>query len=119
MSKKEIKSFLRQLFLAERPPKNIGERKMSSKLDNEEMALLNLFDTDKLNRVNDIDEELKKARKAASKHLKKNTRINIRLSSTDLNFIKRIAADEGLPYQTLIASVLHKYVNKRGNVANC
>jgi predicted DNA binding CopG/RHH family protein len=91
---------------------------MSPKLDEEEMALLNLFDTDKLNRVNNIDEELKKARKTASSHLKKNTRINIRLSSTDLSRIKRMAADEGLPYQTLIASVLHKYVNKRGNVAN-
>jgi len=41
--------------------------------------------------------------------LRKDVRINIRLSSNDILNIKQIAAYEGLPYQTLIASVLHKY----------
>jgi len=39
----------------------------------------------------------------------KEARINIRLSKTDLEQIKQKAAYEGLPYQTLIASILHKY----------
>lgn len=43
--------------------------------------------------------------------LKKNRKINIRLSENDLNAIQRRAAREGIPYQTLIGSVLHKYVS--------
>lgn len=50
---------------------------------------------------------------AAQQHLRKDARINIRLSSADLTMLKRRAAEEGLPYQTLVASVLHKYVNGR------
>ena len=42
-------------------------------------------------------------------YLQKDARINIRISSSDLKRIKQKAAYEGLPYQTLIASVLHKY----------
>ncbi len=43
--------------------------------------------------------------------LKKNQRMNIRISKSDLNRIKARAAEEGLPYQTLVASVIHKYVS--------
>lgn len=43
--------------------------------------------------------------------LKKNKKINIRLSENDLNAIQRRAAREGIPYQTLIGSVLHKYAS--------
>lgn len=56
-------------------------------------------------------QEMRLARQAAERYLRKDKKINIRLSSTDLNLIKRKAAVEGLPYQTLIASVLHKYVS--------
>jgi predicted DNA binding CopG/RHH family protein len=38
-------------------------------------------------------------------------RVNIRLSSADLGMLKRRAAEEGLPYQSLIARILHKYVS--------
>ncbi|ACJ19319.1 hypothetical protein CbuK_2134 [Coxiella burnetii CbuK_Q154] len=41
--------------------------------------------------------------------MQKDARINIRISSTDLEQIKQKAAYEGIPYQTLIASILHKY----------
>ncbi len=47
--------------------------------------------------------------KAARDLTRKNKNINIRISETDLESIKRIAETEGLPYQTLIGSVLHKY----------
>ena len=46
---------------------------------------------------------------AATKYLQKDVRINIRISSSDLKRIKQRAAYKGLPYQTLIASILHKY----------
>jgi len=44
---------------------------------------------------------------AAERYLRKDARVNIRLSTADLEMLKRRAAEEGLPYQTLIASVLH------------
>ncbi len=53
---------------------------------------------------------LKRYVQAARRTLKKDRRVNIRLSKADLNGIQVIAIEEGLPYQTLISSVLHKYV---------
>ena len=49
----------------------------------------------------------------ARESLKKDKRINIRISSRDLQGLQRLAVNEGMPYQTLIASVLHKYVTGR------
>ena len=43
--------------------------------------------------------------------IKKNRKINIRISENDLSAIQRRAAREGIPYQTLIGSVLHKYAS--------
>ena len=57
--------------------------------------------------------ELKRFRDAARATLVKDQRVNIRLSSPVLMDIQARAAEEGLPYQTLIASVLHKYVTGR------
>ena len=48
---------------------------------------------------------------AARRYMRKDARINIRLSSADLEMLKRRAAEEGLAYQSLIASILHKYVS--------
>jgi predicted DNA binding CopG/RHH family protein len=57
--------------------------------------------------------ELRKFRAAARATLVKDRRVNIRLSSPVLLDLQARAAEEGLPYQTLIASVLHKFVNGR------
>ncbi len=57
--------------------------------------------------------ELQKFRAAAKATAVKDRRVNIRLSSIDLNDIQVKALQEGMPYQTLIASVLHKYVSGR------
>ena len=54
--------------------------------------------------------ELEKFNIAARATAIKDKRINIRLSSGDLKDIQSKALEEGIPYQTLIASVLHKYV---------
>ena len=43
--------------------------------------------------------------------MKKNRKINIRISENDLSALQRRAAREGIPYQTLIGSVLHKYAS--------
>ncbi len=50
-------------------------------------------------------------RTIAKDTLKKNRKINIRISENDLSAIQRRAAREGIPYQTLIGSVLHKYAS--------
>ncbi len=57
--------------------------------------------------------ELSKFKAAARATATKDRRVNIRLSSGDLQDIQVKALEEGLPYQTLIASVLHKYVTGR------
>jgi predicted DNA binding CopG/RHH family protein len=49
----------------------------------------------------------------AAASLTKDKRVNIRISSRDLNDIQAKAAEEAIPYQTLMASVLHKYVTGR------
>ena len=57
--------------------------------------------------------ELARIRSAARATATKDKRVNIRLSSGDLNDIQVKALEEGVPYQTLIASVLHKYATGR------
>lgn len=52
-----------------------------------------------------------KYQELAKENLKKTERINIRLSAKDLKDVKRRAAIEGMPYQTLISSLIHKFAN--------
>lgn len=80
-------------------------------LDREEKDFLSSFEKDEWKSVKNVDRAKASARKAAAKTLRKDVRINIRLSSTDVFNIKQAAAFEGLPYQTLIASILHKYAS--------
>ena len=87
------------------------------KLDAEEKQILKAYKTGKLIPVENLAEEIDKAQEYARntmKLLRKNKRVNIRISTYDLVGIQRIAADEGLPYQTLLSSIIHKYVNERG-----
>jgi predicted DNA binding CopG/RHH family protein len=57
--------------------------------------------------------KLAKFKAAASTTFLKEKRVNIRISTPDLMDIQARALEEGMPYQTLIASVLHKYVSGR------
>ena len=58
-------------------------------------------------------EELHKYQAAARHTLKKDARLNIRISSHDLETLRKKAVEEGLPYQTFVGSLLHKYVTGR------
>ena len=82
-------------------------------LDNEEKELLESYDKGEWEKISDHENELKKFQKLASDSLKKDKRINIRITHRDLTEIKRKAVHEGIPYQTLVSSVLHKYINGR------
>ena len=86
-----------------------SRKSVRKKFDPEENELLSSFERDEWKTVANVEKEKVRARKTAEKTLRKDVRINIRLSSSDVINIKQIAAYEGLPYQTLIASVLHKY----------
>ncbi|MGZ3633222.1 MAG: hypothetical protein ACXU9U_00415 [Parachlamydiaceae bacterium] len=83
--------------------------KKNLNLDSEEKDLLDSFEKGEWKTVKNFKKEKKHAEEIATNTLNKNMRINIRLSSADLFNIKQKAAFEGLPYQTLISSILHKY----------
>jgi predicted DNA binding CopG/RHH family protein len=82
------------------------------KLDKYEAEILGAYERGELRSVA-TKSELAKFREAARATALKDRRVNIRLSSGDLADIQVKALEEGLPYQTLIASVLHKYVTGR------
>lgn len=82
------------------------------KIDAYEEEVVGAFEEGKLSSVA-TKEELAKFKAAARATAIKDRRVNIRLSSGDLSDIQVRALEEGLPYQTLIASVLHKYVTGR------
>ena len=62
--------------------------------------------------VSDVEARIEQAQKIAANTLKKNKKITIRMSDFDIHSLKRIAANEGVPYQTLITSVLHKFATE-------
>lgn len=83
-----------------------------AKIDAYEQDLLAAFEKGRLKSVA-TKGELEKLKAAARATAVKDRRVNIRLSSMDLGDIQVRALEEGIPYQTLIASVLHKYVSGR------
>ena len=82
-------------------------------LDAEEQALLDVFEAGDLKSTSPSKASLAKFKAAASATFIKDKRINIRLSTPDLMDIQARALEEGLPYQTFIASILHKYASGR------
>lgn len=82
------------------------------KIDPYERGVLDAFDRGELKSVA-TKAEMAKFKSAARATAIKDRRINIRLSSGDLSDIQVRALEEGVPYQTLIASILHKFVTGR------
>jgi predicted DNA binding CopG/RHH family protein len=82
------------------------------KTDDYELEVLSTYEKGQLKSVAS-KAELAKFKAAARATAIKDRRVNIRLSSGDLSDIQVRALEEGVPYQTLIASVLHKYVTGR------
>ncbi|MCF6268534.1 MAG: hypothetical protein L3J41_02355 [Melioribacteraceae bacterium] len=82
-----------------------------NKLDKYEKELLNSFENDEWKSVPDFSKRKIELQESARATIRKNKRVNIRISERDLQELQRMAFREGLPYQTFIASILHKYVN--------
>lgn len=75
--------------------------------------ILASYEREEWRSVPKLKEEIARYTSSAAATLVKEKRINIRLSSRDLEDIQMKAAEEGMPYQTLIASIIHKYVSGR------
>ena len=84
-----------------------------TRLDREEREILEALEKGELERTSNVAELIEQHRAAAEATFKKDARINIRLSSKDLRALQSRALREGIPYQTLVSSILHKYVEGR------
>lgn len=83
------------------------------KYTNEELKIVNGIESGEFKSVNNLEETKKMLMEAAVNSMKKNKRVNIRISERDLQLVQRKALEEGIPYQTLISSLIHKYINDR------
>jgi len=92
--------------------------KKKTVLDKDEEELIAEYERGAFRPVKNQDMARKAAMEAARRYTRKDARINIRLSTADLEMLKRRAAEEGLPYQSLIASILHKYVSRTAPQTN-
>ncbi len=82
-------------------------------LDKEEQEILEAFEKGELVSVDNLEEEKARLREYATYTLQKRKNINIRLSQGDLSKLKSKAESNGLPYQTLISTLIHQYVNDK------
>jgi predicted DNA binding CopG/RHH family protein len=83
------------------------------KLSEEERVFLDSYEADEWRTVEKLEDEKSDYRQYASATFKKDKRVNIRISTKNLEALQKKALEEGIPYQTLISSVLHKYINGR------
>ncbi|MDP1713776.1 MAG: hypothetical protein Q8L41_03440 [Anaerolineales bacterium] len=83
----------------------------SLKLQKDELELLASYEADEWKSARKIKEQKEQYRIYARATFNKDKRVNIRIASKDLIDLQKRAIRDGIPYQTLIASVLHKYVN--------
>jgi predicted DNA binding CopG/RHH family protein len=86
---------------------------MMAKLDKEERELLKSVEAGEWKSVRNREREVSRYQEYAKATFRKDRRVNIRISGKDLEALQKRAVEEGIPYQTLISSVLHKYVSGR------
>jgi predicted DNA binding CopG/RHH family protein len=79
-------------------------------LDSEEQELIESLENDNWKPAGDLEGWKTLLSKTAANTLTKDQRMNIRITKNDLDGIKLKAVEEGIPYQTLVASIIHKYV---------
>ena len=84
---------------------------MKDRLTEEEQEILDSFERGEWIPVKDLSKRKKELIRYARNTLKKDKRLNIRISERDLNELQKKAVSEGLPYQTFVSSIIHKFVN--------
>jgi len=87
--------------------------KEAAYLDDEEQELIQALEQDGWKSTDNLDGWKTLLSKAATNTSAKDQRMNIRITKNDLDGIKLKALEEGIPYQTLVASIIHKYVTGR------
>jgi predicted DNA binding CopG/RHH family protein len=83
------------------------------KLTKEEKEMLISVEGGEWKRIPNFKREAKRFQEAARATMRKDKRVNIRMTEKDFVHFQKKAVEEGLPYQTLISSILHKYINGR------
>ncbi len=81
------------------------------KIKEEDKETLEAYERGTFKSIPNVKKEIARYREYAKSTLRKNKRINIRISEIDIVHIQRKAVENGLPYQTLISSILHKYAD--------
>ncbi len=84
---------------------------MKNRLTEEEQEILGSFERGEWVPVKDLSRRKRELIRYARNTLKKDKRLNIRISERDLNELQKKAVSEGLPYQTFVSSIIHKFVN--------
>ena len=79
----------------------------------EEREILDGFERSELRYASGTERELQVARQAARNTFNKTRRVNLRMTERDFNLAHSRAREEGIPYQTLLSSVVHKYLSGR------
>ncbi len=87
-------------------------KKIDFKLTKEEKEILDAYERGEFVSIDNLEEEKERFAQIAKNTTQKKKNINLRISEKTLHKLKVKAAEEGLPYQTLASSILHKYANK-------
>ena len=86
---------------------------MNDEISAEERDILDRFEQGDLRSAPCVAREIEVARQAARNTFNKTKRVNLRLTERDFSLAHSRAREEGIPYQTLLASVIHKYLSGR------
>lgn len=84
---------------------------MKTKLSKEEKEILDSFEKGEWAPVTNLAKRKKELIAYARNTLRKDKRLNIRISERDLLELQKRAVNEGLPYQTYVSSIIHKFIN--------
>ena len=84
---------------------------MNRRMDAEEQDILDRFERGELRPSPDAADEITAAREAARNTFNKTRRVNLRVTERDFMLAHSRAREEGVPYQTLLSSVIHKYLS--------
>ena len=85
-------------------------KRHKQKLSSEEKAILDAFESGRLKSIPNVNTEKKRLQSIAKEHGLKNRRVSLRMSEWDFTRIQEEALKEGLPYQSLLSSIIHKYL---------
>ena len=86
---------------------------MNDQLNSEERDIVEKFERGELRSAREAEREMETARQAARSTFHKTRRVNLRVTERDFNLAHARAREEGIPYQTLLSSVIHKYLSGR------